>query len=98
MRRQPTKPQRTHERRAPHLHEHPTWRSVVRTVVLTVLVLGLLTFLGTLVPVRDVLEWIQGAGPWGPVAFIAFYIVATVAFVPGSVLAAAAGALFGFVQ
>jgi uncharacterized membrane protein YdjX (TVP38/TMEM64 family) len=70
----------------------------VRAVVLTVLVLGSLTYLGTLVPVQDVLAWIRGTGPWGPVAFIAFYIVATVAFVPGSVLAAAAGALFGFVQ
>jgi len=38
---------------------------------------------------------LQGLGPWGPVAFIAGYIAATLAFVPGSILTLAAGALFG---
>ena len=84
--------------RAPHLHEHPTRRAVVTAVVVTVLVLAGLTFLGTLVPVRGLLEWVRGTGPWGPVAFVAVYVVASVAFVPGSVMAAAAGALFGFLE
>lgn len=42
--------------------------------------------------------WIEGLGPWGPVAFVAGYALATVAFVPGSVLTLAAGALFGLVH
>jgi uncharacterized membrane protein YdjX (TVP38/TMEM64 family) len=71
---------------------------VLRAVLLTVLVLGLLTWLGTLVPMRGLLEWVRGTGPWGPVAFVAVYVAATVAFVPGSVLAASSGALFGFAQ
>lgn len=39
--------------------------------------------------------WVDGLGAWGPVVFIAGYAVAAVAFVPGSILTLAAGALFG---
>lgn len=42
--------------------------------------------------------WVEGLGPWGPVAFVAGYVVAAVAFVPGSVLTLAAGAIFGLVH
>lgn len=46
-------------------------------------------------------EWPQliagvtGLGAWGPIAYVALYAAAAVAFVPGSVLTVAAGALFG---
>ena len=40
-------------------------------------------------------EWVKTLGPWGPVVFIAAYVAAAVAFVPGSVLTVAAGAIFG---
>lgn len=40
-------------------------------------------------------EWVGGLGVWGPAVFIAGYAGATVAFVPGSVLTLAAGAIFG---
>lgn len=40
-------------------------------------------------------EWVDGLGAWAPIAFILGYIVATVAFIPGSVLTLAGGALFG---
>lgn len=42
--------------------------------------------------------WVDGVGVWGPVAFIAGYAIATVAFVPGSLLTLAAGAVFGLVE
>jgi uncharacterized membrane protein YdjX (TVP38/TMEM64 family) len=42
-------------------------------------------------------EWIGGLGPWGPFAYIAIYIVATVAALPGSAITVVAGALFGSV-
>ena len=41
---------------------------------------------------------IAALGAWGPVVFIVAYIVATVAFVPGSLLTLAAGALFGLAR
>ena len=39
--------------------------------------------------------WVDTLGVWGPLVFIAGYAVATVAFVPGSILTLAAGAIFG---
>lgn len=46
---------------------------------------------------KRALEWVAQLGPWGPVIFIALYVVATVFFVPGSVLTLGAGAVFGVV-
>lgn len=40
------------------------------------------------------LEWIQQLGYWGPVFLAAFYVVACVLFLPGSVLTLGAGFLF----
>lgn len=42
--------------------------------------------------------WVGRLGAWGPVAFIAGYALATVAFVPGSLLTLAAGAIFGLAR
>jgi uncharacterized membrane protein YdjX (TVP38/TMEM64 family) len=42
--------------------------------------------------------WVERLGVWGPVAFVAGYALATVAFVPGSLLTLAAGAIFGLVR
>jgi uncharacterized membrane protein YdjX (TVP38/TMEM64 family) len=41
---------------------------------------------------------VEGLGPWGPAAFVVGYVVAAVAFVPGSLLTLAAGAIFGLVR
>jgi uncharacterized membrane protein YdjX (TVP38/TMEM64 family) len=41
---------------------------------------------------------VEGMGVWAPVAFIAAYAVACVAFVPASLLTLGAGALFGVVK
>jgi len=45
--------------------------------------------------VQAFLRWVPTLGPWGPIVFMAGYVLATVAFVPGSVLTLAAGAIFG---
>ena len=42
--------------------------------------------------------WVEGLGVWGPLVFILGYAVATVAFIPGSVLTLAAGFIFGVVE
>ena len=39
--------------------------------------------------------WVDRLGVWGPVVFIAGYVVAVIAFAPGSLLTLAAGAIFG---
>ncbi|MEB3272311.1 MAG: TVP38/TMEM64 family protein [Prochlorothrix sp.] len=41
------------------------------------------------------LATIQDLGPLGPIAFIALYIIATVAFLPGSIVTLGAGVVFG---
>lgn len=45
--------------------------------------------------VEGFLAWIEGLGAWAPIVFMVGYAIATVAFIPGSVLTLAAGALFG---
>lgn len=39
--------------------------------------------------------WIDALGAWGPLAFIAIYVLATVAMIPGSGPTVIAGGLFG---
>lgn len=46
---------------------------------------------------RQTLDWVGQLGPWGAIIFIGIYVVATVLFVPGSVLTLGAGAVFGVV-
>jgi uncharacterized membrane protein YdjX (TVP38/TMEM64 family) len=40
-------------------------------------------------------HWIEGLGPWGPLAFMTGYAAAVVAFVPALPLTLAGGAIFG---
>ncbi|MEH2137786.1 TVP38/TMEM64 family protein [Nostoc sp.] len=44
---------------------------------------------------REALQWIDSLGALGAIAFIAIYIIATVAFFPGSILTLGAGVIFG---
>ncbi|MGK7896805.1 MAG: TVP38/TMEM64 family protein [Xenococcus sp. (in: cyanobacteria)] len=44
---------------------------------------------------RNALEWVDSLGVVGVIAFMLIYIVATVAFLPGSILTLGAGVLFG---
>ena len=46
---------------------------------------------------RNALEWIDSLGAVGAIAFMIIYIVATVAFLPGSILTLGAGVVFGVV-
>ncbi|MEA5506136.1 TVP38/TMEM64 family protein [Halotia wernerae UHCC 0503] len=47
---------------------------------------------------RNALQWIDGLGAVGALAFILLYIIATVAFLPGSILTLGAGVVFGVVM
>ncbi len=46
---------------------------------------------------KDALQWIDSLGSLGAIAFIALYIIATVAFLPGSILTLGSGVVFGVV-
>ena len=49
------------------------------------------------VSLQAALDWIARLGHWGPILFVGIYAIATVLFVPGSILTLGAGALFGVV-
>ena len=53
-------------------------------------------YLGAYVP--QFAAWVDGLGWWGPLVFGVGYAAAVVAFVPGSLLTLAAGAVFGLVE
>lgn len=48
--------------------------------------------------IGQALDAIRGLGGWAPLLFVLIYIVATVGFVPGSLLTLGAGAIFGVVR
>jgi uncharacterized membrane protein YdjX (TVP38/TMEM64 family) len=45
----------------------------------------------------NTLQWIDSLGAWAAIAFMLLYIVATVAFLPGSILTLGAGVVFGVI-
>ena len=70
------------------------WKWVVYVVAGGAIVLAL-KYLHVQDVLKEALDWIGKLGPWGPVIFVSVYVVATVLFVPGSVLTLGAGAVFG---
>jgi len=77
--------------------------AIVKTTVKGILVLLMLIlllwagrYLGSYVPRFS--EFVQGLGYWAPLAFVVGYAVATIAFIPGSLLTLAAGAIFGLLE
>jgi uncharacterized membrane protein YdjX (TVP38/TMEM64 family) len=79
----------------------PATRSMSRRALLRLVLVGLaivaLTVAGRRgsASVPQFVAWVNGMGPWAPVVFIAAYVVACIAFIPGSLLTLAAGAIFG---
>jgi len=78
----------------------PSRSALVLKIVGGLAGLGLLLYLGREVGgyIPQFAEWVDGLGVWGPVVFALGYAVATVAFIPGSLLTLAAGAIFGLAK
>jgi len=72
------------------------WLRIAMIVAAVVGVILLGRRLGAALPAFA--AWVDSLGAWGPVAFIAGYALAVVAFAPGSVLTLAAGAIFGLAR
>lgn len=68
------------------------WRVAFVVLALVALVVAGRSLGGRL---QEIAAWIDGLGAAGPLAFVAVYALATVAFVPGSILTLTAGAIFG---
>ena len=72
---------------------------VLRWLIFAVLLVAIVVGgrkLGALVPTFA--QYIEGLGALGPIVFVLGYAAATVAFVPGSILTFAAGAIFGLTK
>jgi len=73
----------------------------IRFLKPALLVLGLSAVIAAfaLLPLGEILQSATGAieslGVWAPIAFISLYAISVIFFVPGSVLTAASGTLFG---
>ncbi len=79
-------------------HKSPsTWKWVLALLAVASL-LVVLYFLDVQKLIQVALAWISDLGPWGPVFFIVFYILATLLFLPGLIPTMAAGVLFGVIQ
>jgi uncharacterized membrane protein YdjX (TVP38/TMEM64 family) len=74
------------------------WLRPVLVLLTIVALLGVAHALDFQEQLRWTLSWINGLGPWGPLAYAALYTVSTVAFIPGSFLTVGAGAIFGVLQ
>jgi len=70
------------------------WKWVLYATAAIAIVLALI-YLHVQDLLKAALDWIGKLGPWGPVIFVCLYVVATVFFIPGSVLTLGAGAVFG---
>jgi uncharacterized membrane protein YdjX (TVP38/TMEM64 family) len=73
----------------------------IKIIILVIIILAVIAGIKFL-PVKDwlikSLEWTQGLGIWGPVFVAAFYIVACVLLLPGSILTLGAGFIFKVVR
>jgi uncharacterized membrane protein YdjX (TVP38/TMEM64 family) len=77
--------------------DHYLWK-VAAAVVAVAVVVAVFKYLPVQPLLRGALDWIEGLGIWAPFMFVLIYIVATVLFVPASVLTLGAGVLFGVIQ
>lgn len=69
-----------------------------KPLALLVLVVGVLILaraLGWDQALKGLQPWIESLGPWGPLAFVALYVGASILALPGSVLTLAGGVIFG---
>ncbi len=74
---------------------------IVKLVAIAAVVAGLVVLAKQLNAQQylvQALDWIDGLGALGPIAFMAIYILATVLFIPGSLLTLGSGVLFGWLS
>jgi uncharacterized membrane protein YdjX (TVP38/TMEM64 family) len=77
---------------APPARSFPVTKLLLAAVALAAL-LALGRYAGGYIPAFQ--RWVEGLGAFGPIAFIFGYALAVLAFIPGSALTLASGAIFG---
>jgi uncharacterized membrane protein YdjX (TVP38/TMEM64 family) len=72
-----------------------TAQRLVLAAGLLAAIVASLTFLPLTEYIKQLLEWIQGLGVFGPVALVVFYAIVCLLLLPGSLVTLAAGFMFG---
>jgi len=72
-----------------------SWRKACLAGLVVAAVVTGLTVFDTAGLLRETLDAVTRLGPWGPVLFVLAYVLATIFFLPGSILTLGAGAAFG---
>ncbi|MEM8640696.1 MAG: TVP38/TMEM64 family protein [Cyanobacteria bacterium P01_G01_bin.54] len=75
--------------------------AIFKFIAIIIVVAGILIAakqLGVASYLDKAIDWVDGLGPWGPIAFIFIYIAASVALLSGAALTLGAGAIFGVVK
>jgi uncharacterized membrane protein YdjX (TVP38/TMEM64 family) len=73
------------------------WLKLILMAISGLLALLVLSQLPIQAYLQQALAWVQSLGSWGAIAFVLIYALATVLFLPGSLLTLGGGALFGLV-
>ena len=71
------------------------WLKVLLGVLIVIVVGTILHAINLPALLQTALQWVNGLGPAGVVAFMVIYNLATVLFIPGSLLTLGGGALYG---
>ncbi|MBM43413.1 MAG: hypothetical protein CMJ36_00145 [Phycisphaerae bacterium] len=76
---------------------HAIRKIIGRCAIAAVILVGLYLLIHFMEPwMPDIRTWVKSLGAWGPLAYCLLFIVLTALFFPESVVAIAAGTLFGF--
>ena len=78
--------------------KHRSWVKPLLGLGMVAILIVAFVFFDTVTILEKVLNWIEGLGAWGMVAYISIYFLATVFLVPGFILTVGAGFVFGVVQ
>lgn len=72
-------------------------QTFLRVVLLVVIVVSIVlaALNRELINLDTIQQWVDQAGWWAPIVFMLIYIIATVLFLPGSILTLSGGVLFG---
>ncbi len=70
-------------------------RLVIGVILLTAMVLALRTFAKDIPSCASIQQHLDEWGVWGPIVFFLIYVVACVAFIPGTIVTLLAGLAFG---
>ncbi|MDY6807310.1 MAG: TVP38/TMEM64 family protein, partial [Cyanobacteriota bacterium] len=76
----------------------PNVKKIVKYFLIAALVASLIIAAKSLLLIdilKSILIWIESLGYWGAIAFIVIYNIATLLFVPGSILTMGGGVVFG---